>query len=484
MNGNTRLAATRRAHYFIILQMLLYVAAAASEAAPPNVVMILADDQSYRDFGFSGNDLVHTPHIDALASSAARYLNGYVPMSVCRPSLATLLTGLYPHQHGIHFNHPPPGLGVMRRTMTGQQYRAARSATDYLIDSVPTLPRILAKHGYACLQTGKHWEGSYVTAGFTHGMTTGMPAERLGPITGTREQSNGDWVAHGNGDAGLVIGRETMQPIDDFIDDHAEKPFFVWYAPFLPHTPFDAAEKYQRLFDGKNVPKHLLPYYAEIARFDDTVGHLMAHLEKRQLLAKTLIVFVADNGFRPDEATGQRQNRSSKLSQFQDGLKTPILIRWDGHTVAADHPQFVQTIDLLPTILSAVGQSNESTKRIRGIDLMPSALGRQPLPERPAFGAIYPNDAEMLGQPSRHVRGKWVCRQKYKLIVPGPARPPLPLALYDLDADPLEHNNLASSADHAGVVTEMTALVQGWWSDGDDSRVTVKPSRSRADPSQ
>ena len=63
-------------------------------AAQPNVVMILADDQSYRDFGFLGNDLVHTPNIDRLAAQSARYPNGYVPMSVCRPSLATLLTAL------------------------------------------------------------------------------------------------------------------------------------------------------------------------------------------------------------------------------------------------------------------------------------------------------------------------------------------------------------------------------------------------------
>lgn len=95
-------------------------------AERPNIVMILADDQSYRDFGFMGNDLIHTPNLDNLAKASARYPNGYVPMSVCRPSLATLLTGLYPHQHGIHFNHPPPGLGAMMK-MTGKQYRQTRA---------------------------------------------------------------------------------------------------------------------------------------------------------------------------------------------------------------------------------------------------------------------------------------------------------------------------------------------------------------------
>ena len=88
----------------LILLGSLCICATVS-AEQPNVVMILADDQSFRDFGFMDNDLVHTPHLDALARTSSRYPNGYVPMSVCRPSLATLLTGLYPHQHGIHFNH-------------------------------------------------------------------------------------------------------------------------------------------------------------------------------------------------------------------------------------------------------------------------------------------------------------------------------------------------------------------------------------------
>ena len=75
----------------------------------PNVVMIISDDQKFSDFGFMGNQRVQTPNLDRLAKEAARYPNGYVPSSVCRPSLVTLLTGLYPHEHGVHFNHPPPG---------------------------------------------------------------------------------------------------------------------------------------------------------------------------------------------------------------------------------------------------------------------------------------------------------------------------------------------------------------------------------------
>jgi uncharacterized sulfatase len=435
---------------------------------PPNVVLILADDQSYRDFGFMGNEVVQTPHLDRLAAKSARYTRGYVPMSVCRPSLATLLTGLYPHQHGIHFNHPPPGLRAMRK-MTAAEYRATRAKAEYLIKNVPTLPRILARHGYACLQTGKHWEGDFRAAGFTEGMTLGRPAQRISAITGTRRQENGEPVAHGNGDAGLVIGRETMQPIYDFVDEHAgRQPFFVWYAPFLPHVPFDAPKRFRRLYDGKNVPAHLLPYYAEIARFDETVGKLLGYLERKSLLENTLIVFCSDNGFRPDATRHERYNNRSKLSQYEDGLRTPILIRWDGQTKPATHRELVQTVDVVPTVLAAVGLQKEITRRMQGKDLMPSARGIEKLPARPAFGAIYPNDAQVLGKPSQHVRGRWAREGKFKLIVPGPEQPALPLALYDLANDPRERRNLADEPEYAARVKTLKRLLDEWWAGDDD----------------
>ena len=457
------------------MTLFVYGMNCAEAAEPPNVVMILADDQSYRDFGFMGNDLVSTPNLDRLASQSAVYTNGYVPMSVCRPSLATLLTGLYPHQHGIHFNHPPPGLKVMRSTMSAEAYHRTRAETDYLIRSVPTLPRVLAQHGYACLQTGKYWEGSYRTAGFTQGMTLGIPTDRLGEITGTREQDNGQWVAHGNGDAGLVIGRETMQPIYDFVDDHAgRQPFFVWYAPFLPHSPFDAPARFRKVYNDREIPAHLLPYYAEITRFDETVGQLLDHLDQKKLLNDTLVVFVSDNGFRPDRRSHERHDTRSKLSEFEDGLRTPILIRWDGTAKPAEHRQLVHTIDVVPTVLSAVGLSTEITSRMRGVDLMPSARGKRPLEPRAVFGAIYPNDAQVLSAPSRHVRGRWVRDGNFKLLVTGPAVNPISQSLFDLSTDPEERENIVRLPVNAARVRRMRKLLDNWWSEGDDEPVTKR----------
>jgi len=83
----------------VLLPFLLVLGATA--APRPNIVMIIADDQTYSDFGFMGNDLVETPNLDRLATQSAVFVNGYVPTSVCSPSLATLLTGLYPHHDWV-----------------------------------------------------------------------------------------------------------------------------------------------------------------------------------------------------------------------------------------------------------------------------------------------------------------------------------------------------------------------------------------------
>jgi len=93
----------------------------ASEGKP-NIVYIISDDQSWTDFGFMGNDRVYTPSLDELAGKSARFPNGYLTTSVCRPSLVTLLTGLYPHQSGIYFNHGPPGNSAYNRMNSREQY--------------------------------------------------------------------------------------------------------------------------------------------------------------------------------------------------------------------------------------------------------------------------------------------------------------------------------------------------------------------------
>ena len=203
--------------------------------------------------------------------------------------------------------------------------------------------------------------------------------------------------------------------------------------------------------------------FQRFARFDETVGRLLECLNRRDLFETTLIVFASDNGFRPDRERPQRHDGRSKLSPYEDGLRTPVLLRWDGRIRPAEHRQPISTVDLVPTVLSAVGLSAEITPRMHGRDLMDAAVARRPLRQRPVFGAVYPNDAATLGRPRLHVRGRWVRDGVFKLIVPGPAEPAVPLSLFDLSSDPDEIRNLALDPAYADRVARMRKLLDQWW---------------------
>src|SRR5262245_45811418 len=242
-------------HLLCLVLLLLLCGPVVAEQKKPNVVLIVSDDQGWADFGFMGHEVVKTPHLDKLAGESAVFPNGYVPTSLCRASLATLLTGQYAHQHKICCNDPPDGVD--------------RSRMHPFIKSAPSLPRLLQAAGYVSLQTGKFWEGHYKNAGFTHGMTT----------------------KGRHGDAGLVIGRKTMKPIYDFIDGARGKPFFVWYAPMMPHEPHDPPERLLKRYTARDRPLKLAKYYAMVEWFDETVGELLAYLDKKKLADDTLVVF-------------------------------------------------------------------------------------------------------------------------------------------------------------------------------------------------
>ena len=449
-----------------------------AKATPPNIVYIISDDQTWSDFGFMGNPRVHTPNLDALAEKSACYINGYVPTSVCRPSLVTLLTGLYPHQHGVHFNHGPPGNSGYNRMSSRDEYERVRLREFELIDKVETLPGLLHREaGYRSLQTGKFWEGHWRNGGFTEGMTTFEPPPAGQTFGGVRTLASGERVAHGNGDVGLIIGRETMAPIFDFIDDAEEKqqPWLVWYAPYLPHQPHDSPEEFYQLARSRpDVAGHELPYFASIAQFDHSVGELLDHVEAAGATADTVFVLVVDNGWSPSKRRQKSRPQEfvhtdrSKRAPFDDGVRTPVLIRWDGVVEPATHEDLVNSIDLVPTLLSAAGVHRYAIPELPGIDLLPSARGEQPLdPERPVFGEIYPGDATSLGHPEKDIAYRWVRHGPLKLIVPhgddpwgGYLEKP---ALFDVADDPDERTNLAGDPQHADDIERLTALLDEWW---------------------
>ena len=466
----------------------LVLAERPSPPRVPNIVYILSDDQAYGDYGFMGNKLVHTPNLDRLAQQSARYVNAYVSSSVCRPSLASLLTGLYPHQHGIHFNHPPPGFRELGKLPTARAYYQARQAAVDLFRRSPTFPAILSSAGYVSFQSGKHWEGAFHNGGFDEGMTINQPCFEQ---PWNRRLASGEWVAHGNGDAGLPIGRKTMQPVFEFLDRNTDRPFLLWYAPVLPHEPHNAPARYRKLVEERSdVPRRMIGYYANIAWFDDTIGQLLGYLDRKGLSENTLFVYVCDNGW-TTQADSPKQDKRSKRSPFENGVRTPILLRWDGVIKPATHTGLVNSIDLVPTLLRAA-KIDPGPYHLPGIDLLPSATGRAELdPDRPVFGEIYPGDGTSLGHPETDIAYRWVRQRNLKLIVPHVHNSSKPwnkyvsqVTLYDLSRDPDETTNLASDPTTREDVTRLRRLLDDWWlpSSSPGSRQKWKANANGARP--
>jgi arylsulfatase A-like enzyme len=148
----------RRQLIFAAAAVLGTVAFARGADRSPNVVLIISDDHAWTDYGFMGHRNIRTPNIDRLASQGLVFKHGYVPSSLCSPSLASILTGLYPHQHRVTSNDPPLPTGKSgQEALRDPTYLAQRQEVIGYFDQVPSLPRSLARQGYTSFQAGKCW---------------------------------------------------------------------------------------------------------------------------------------------------------------------------------------------------------------------------------------------------------------------------------------------------------------------------------------
>lgn len=413
-----------------------------AQAGPPNVVMIIGDDQAWTDYGFMGHAHIQTPHLDKLAGESLVYKHGYVPSSLCRPSLATMITGLYPHQHKLTSNDPPIPKGLTNaQANKDPRFLQARQEMVALFEKSPTLPKLLEKQGYVSFQAGKWWEGNACRCGgFTEGMTHGDPAK------GGR-----------HGDEGLKIGRQGLQPVFDFLDRAKKdaKPFFVWYAPMMPHSPHNPPERLFNKYKGKAKSEHVAKYWAMCEWFDETIGDLLAKLEKNGQAENTLVVYLHDNGWIQDENTPNYAPRS-KRSQYDTGVRTPILLKWPGHVKPGASDRLASSVDLAPTILHAAGA--KPTKDMQGIDL----LDPHWVASRDAiFGEVFEHNAVDIDKPAANLQYRWVIEGNWKLIVPHAPNAKGGPELYDLAKDPFEKENLAAKQPEKR--KELAKRLDAWW---------------------
>jgi uncharacterized sulfatase len=389
---------------------------------------VIADDHGWPDSGFMGSPLVRTPNLDRLAAEGTVFRNGYATASICRPAMRSLLTGLHPVQWSARLERLARG---------GRAPPPAEAITAF-----QTLPALLAARGYASFQGGKFWEGSYALAGFDAGM-----------------------VRHGDGYSdsgeGRLLGRETLAPVTSFLDAHAGRPFFLWFAPMLPHVPHDAPEEYVRLYRDRGLSRAAVAYYANVTRFDAVVGELRAELERRELLGSTLLVYLSDNGWDqpPDREPSDPRfdGPRGKRTLYDLGFRTPIALRWPGHVPAgAVRDELVSTVDLFPTLLDYAGVP--APPGLPGRSLRPLLEGRG----GPVRESVIERMTETRGgagvdpsEPRRQAgwfvrRGRW----RYLWYEGGGEE------LYDVVADPREERDLAR--EHPALARRLRRESQVW----------------------
>ncbi len=398
---------------------------AAETKRRPNVVLIISDDQGWGDYGFMGHPQIETPHLDQLAARSLTFQRGYSPVPLCRSSLASIATGLYPRQHGVTGNDPalPKASGMGQRA--NPEYAPYYESIIGGFAKQPNLVRDLTKSGYLALQTGKWWEGDPVaTAGFTHSMTSGKgPAGR-------------------HGDAGLEIGRKGLDPVFRFIEQAGDKPWFVWYAPMLPHSPHtppaDLLKKYLKLAPTEAVAR----YWASVEWFDNTCGELLGYLDKKGLRDNTVIIFTTDNGYIQDPKQANRFAPRSKQTSYEGGVRTPIMISWPGKIQARiDQEHLASNLDLWPTLAGLLG--TQVPKGLPGINL---ANEKSVEARKRIFGEQYNHDIADVKEPTRSMESRWVIEGWWKLIVPeGLKKAGGRTELYDLRNDPWEKKDLAEA---------------------------------------
>jgi uncharacterized sulfatase len=429
----------------LALVALLACAPPAADApgeGPPNIVLAIADDLDPDHLGFCGGALAQTPSLDRLVAEGAYFPTLYV-QPVCRSALATLLTGRWPHETG----------------MTANQVRRPLEPRD-------ALPALLRQRGYATYCAGKFWEGNLPGFGFD------APAE-----------NDERFAREGTGE----------EDLSRFLEEHASAgPWFVWWAPSLPHTPHKPPVRFARAFEEAaiEVPKdfqgepdeYVKAERASLAMhawLDAEFGQLLAKLRELGELEDTLILFLADNGW--------STARAAKGTPMEQGVRSPLVVARPGAKDAGRRlDALVDLVDVHATVLDYAGAPLPPASR--GRSLRPLLEGGSYEPRARLFGAAYPryDASQPFALYARDERWKYVLYlrdvQSHELTPGARLAPPFRSRagqerLFDLQQDPQETRNLVGRKENAERVQSLHASALAWWRDGGGARLEL-PERS------
>ena len=419
-----------------------------SEAGHPNVILIMTDDQGYGDMSCNGHPLLKTPNLDRLYDEGIHFTDFHVS-TYCTPTRASLMTGCDYRRVGAWY------------TFGGR---------NYLYEDATTIADVFKYNGYATGHFGKwHLGDNYPYAPQFRGFDTSLMLGNsgLGATDDYWDNDRFDDTYFLNGKPIKTKGFCTDVFVDNalkFIDDHKDKPFFVYLATNVPHKPWNIPSTYRNKYDPANSDtREVFPYaqldmarfYGTIDKIDEQVGRVLDFLEEKRLDKNTIVLFLTDNGTVSLEYNAGMRGR--KASAYEGGHRVPLFIRWGNGNFKCEKEikELTCHMDIFPTLIDLCRLKTEKDLSFDGQSL------------KPLLDANYSNwnnDRTYVTQFTSGVPGgyhitlpKWgntvVCKQQWRLVNNE--------ELYNLQGDPGEDNNVAER--YPEVVEELKKVYEENW---------------------
>lgn len=337
----------------------------------PNILLILCDDLGYADVGFNGSKDILTPNLDNLAKNGTVFTSAYVAHPFCGPSRAALMTGRYPHEIGSQFNLPrnntPAGKGIPKEeTFISKVLKDAGYFTGIMgkwhlgTDKKFTPNERGFDDFYGFLGGGHKYFPEEYKAAYKRQKENGVVPiwDYLHPI-----QHNGVEV-----DETEYITDALSREASRFITDASKKdnPFFLFVSYNAPHTPLEAKQEDLQLFQHIKDKKRRT-YAAMVYAVDRGVKNMVNALKATGQYKNTLIIFLSDNGGRPDKGANNYPLREGKGSAFEGGYRTPMFFHWPNVVPSGKiYNHTVTALDFYPTFARLAGTTIPSGKDLDG----------------------------------------------------------------------------------------------------------------------
>jgi arylsulfatase A-like enzyme len=428
---------------------------------PRNVIFILVDDLRFDAFSFMGHPFLKTPHIDALARGGVHYKNAFVTTALCSPSRASVLTGLYAHNHKVVDNNdrPPPGTVFFPQYLQRAGYQTAFIGKWHMggesDDPQPGFDRWVSFRG----------QGNYYSPGPRWTLTAdGKRVPQKGYITDELTDYAIEWLNERKADRPFFLYLSHKAVHAPFNPPPRHKGRYKNVEVREPETHADTPENYagkpmwvknqRNSWHGVDFPYHsgldVKQYYREycetLLAVDESVGRVMDWLQQNNLDRETAVFFMGDNGFLFGE-----HGLIDKRNAYEESIRVPLVVHCPelfkaGTSIEA----LVANIDIAPTILELAGL--KAPDRLDGRSFVRLSTREQPkdewrksllyeyywewnFPHTPTMFALRREDFKLI-----QYHGIWDTDE-----------------LYDVKSDPKEKKNLIGDPRHRELVTQMRA---------------------------